>query len=73
MPTSILIIDLLSHACGRNNDREHVDLEFLFEAHSEACQPPILSEVSRFLSCGGTLKFDPGEILKMMNHLVDQN
>ena len=43
------------------------------ESLPETRQPLILREISGFFPCSWTFEFDPGEILKMVDHLMHKD
>ena len=60
-------------ARGLYKKREWIEREVACETVSEQAQPTILRDVSELLTLLWTLVFEAKHILKMMNHLMDED
>src|SRR5665811_928616 len=61
------------HACGRNQDREHIDLKLCLQVLSELLEPSILSYVSELFASHRAFEFEFAQVLEVMNHFVHQD
>jgi hypothetical protein len=61
------------HAACRDQERERINLELVIEITTEQSKPFLLRRISELLARLRTFKPGFGDVLKMMNHLVDEN